>query len=104
MEDGGISSHARNAQMNPAGAAPNGPPGLAPTYTAAEVAEALRLTENYVLTRARSGDWPHRKGPRNSPRFSAGDYQRILELMAVPEREQGPARVSWAPQSRRRMT
>jgi hypothetical protein len=74
---------------------------LPPTYTATQVGQALGETERYVKEKARTGEWPHRKGARNTPRFTAADFDRILELIAVPETAQRMPRLALAPRSRR---
>jgi hypothetical protein len=74
---------------------------LPTTYSAAEIAKSLGETERYVKEKARTGEWPHRKGARNTPRFTAADFDRILELIAVPETAQRMPRLALAPRSRR---
>lgn len=74
---------------------------LAKTYSAFDVAKALGETERYVKEKTRTGEWPHRKGSRNTPRFTQADFDRILELIAVPEESQRMPRLALAPRSRR---
>lgn len=71
-------------------------------HSAAEVAEALGMTERYVTEKARNGEWPHRKGPRGVALFSDEDYRQVLELIAAPVVAQAEPRLSWAPRSGRK--
>lgn len=73
-------------------------------HPAAEVAEALGQSERYVLDRARSGAWPHRKGARGAVLFSNEDYLQVLELIAVPVQAPAEKRLSFAPRSGIRQT
>lgn len=57
---------------------------LPTTFTAAEIAEALRVSENYVETRCRSGQWPHLRVARGAIRLTADDYAAVLELLRQP--------------------
>lgn len=70
-------------------------------FTVAEVAEALTVPEHYVKTKCRRREWPHRKGSRGTPLFTAEDVAAIRELMAVPAESQPEPRIQFAPRSRR---
>lgn len=78
------------------------PGPLERTHSADEVAEALDFSVEYVKRKARAGEWPHCRGPRNSPRFTDAQYRQILELIAVPVQSSPEPRLSWAPRSGRR--
>lgn len=70
-------------------------------YTAAEVAQALQLSERYVADKCRRHEWPYRRGARGALRFTAEDYGRILELIRVDVEAPPTPRLSFAPRSRR---
>lgn len=71
------------------------------TFSAFDIAKALGETERYVRDKCRAGEWPHKRGSRGTPRFTQADFDRILELIAVPEEAQPAPRLSFAPRSRR---
>jgi hypothetical protein len=72
-------------------------------HTAAEVADALGFSEEYVKRLARRREWPSRRGPRGRPMFSDSDVAQILELIAAPVIADEPSSgLSFAPRSRRR--
>lgn len=78
------------------------PAPLPALFTATEVAEALRETEDYVRAKCRRGEWPHRRGARGVPKFTADDYARIVELTAGAQAEaESNQRFALAPRSRR---
>lgn len=70
-------------------------------YTVAEVAAALRETEHYVRQRCRKHEWPHRRGPRGMPTFTAEQVAEIVALTAVPVESEPQQRFAMAPRSRR---
>jgi hypothetical protein len=74
---------------------------LTRTFSAFDVAKALGETERYVRDKCGAGEWPHRRGSRNTPRFTQADFDRILELIAVPEEGPQTTRLALAPRSRR---
>lgn len=75
--------------------------GLPRLFTAAEVAEALRVTEYYVEQQTLRRAWPHRRGPRGVRLFTAEDVAAITDLMAQQVENAPAPRVSFAPRSRR---
>lgn len=70
-------------------------------HSLTEVAQALGETESYVATKCRRREWPHVRGARGKPSFTAAQYAEILELIAQPATEQEPRGLSFAPRSRR---
>lgn len=70
-------------------------------HAVAEVAEALGESEYYVRERCRRGEWPHRKGARGRPSFTAEDFAAILEIVKAEPSAPANPRVAWAPRSRR---
>lgn len=76
---------------------------LPAVYDIDEVAAALGESPGYVATKCRRSEWPHLKGARGRPKFTADQYARILELIAQdPAAEQETSRINFAPRSRRR--
>ena len=78
-------------------------PALPQLFTAAEVARALQQTERFVQEKVRLHEWPHRRGARGAALFTAADYDRILELIAVPVAAPAATRLAFAPGSRNRL-
>lgn len=74
---------------------------LPPLHNVAEVAEALGVTIHYVKDRCRRREWPHRRGPRGTPSFTAEDFAAVLELCKADVAAPANPRVAWAPRSRR---
>lgn len=71
-------------------------------YSVAEVAEALRQTERYVLDKCRRREWPHRRLARGQVGFTEADYAAVLDLCSAPPAEPESPRLSFAPRARRR--
>ena len=74
---------------------------LPETFTVAEVAETTRQTDHYVKQKCRRREWPHRKGARGVPFFTADDVAAIVELCAAPAEAETTERFALAPRSRR---
>jgi hypothetical protein len=74
---------------------------LPETFTVADVAETLHESEHYVKTKCRRREWPHRKGARGVPFFTAADVAEIVELCAAPAEAETQERFALAPRSRR---
>lgn len=70
-------------------------------HSAAEVAEALGVSEDYVKRQCRQQVWPHRRLSRGRVGFTAEDYARVLELVAADVTAGPEPRISFAPRSRR---
>ena len=70
-------------------------------HTVDEVAAALGESEYYVREKCRRGEWPHTRGARGKPAFTAAHYAQILELIAQPAGDPEPKGLSFAPRSRR---
>lgn len=76
-------------------------PGLEPLHTAAEVADALGVTEYFVKQQCRKHLWPHRRLSRGQVGFTTADYAEVLDLTASPVEKDEPTGLAFAPRSRR---
>jgi hypothetical protein len=65
------------------------------------VAGALRETYYYVEQKCRRREWPHRRGARGVPTFTAEDVAEIVALIAAPVEAEAQQRFAMAPRSRR---
>jgi len=79
-------------------------PVIPELFTPTEVATALRVSENYVLTQCRSGAWPCVRMARKAIRMSASDIERAIELSrdASTASAASPSFLTPRSQSRRR--
>ncbi len=70
-------------------------------HTAAEVAEALGQTENYVREQCRRRAWPHVRLARGRVGFTDEHFAEIVRLCSVAPTTEPAQRFALAPRSRR---
>lgn len=74
---------------------------LQPLHSLEDVAAALGETPYFVKEKCRRREWPHIRGARGKPSFTAEQYAQILDLIAEPVAAEPQPRIAFAPRSRR---